>query len=159
MLWKRNSTEKKIVDRECTLADWRKNKTDTFCYSCDLKINELRRSKILWKFLKKTFRNSIFCPKIQLWQNPNIFTSFSPNFFTIFLVKSKLSTAKKSKTTTFSRVFHPKKKSTIFSGNQSWIFVQKMKIFEQCVKHAFHADDKCEWTMMISNQKNWFFVA
>ena len=40
----------------------------------------------------------------------NIFTSFSPkNFLTIFLVKSKLSTAKKSKTTTFSRVFHPKK--------------------------------------------------
>ena len=38
------------------------------------------------------------------------FTSFSPKFFlTIFLVKSKLSTAKKSKTTTFSRVFHPKK--------------------------------------------------
>ena len=32
------------------------------------------------------------------------FTSFSPKFFlTIFLVKSKLSTAKKSKTTTFSR--------------------------------------------------------
>ena len=42
-------------------------------------------------------------------QNPNIFTSFSPRFFlTIFLVKSRLSTAKKSKTTTFSRVFHPK---------------------------------------------------
>ena len=35
---------------------------------------------------------------------------FQPNFFlTIFLVKSKLSTAKKSKTTTFSRIFHPKK--------------------------------------------------
>ena len=49
----------------------------------------------------------------------NIFTSFSPkNFLTIFLVKSKLSTAKKSKTTTFSRVFHPKK-TTIFSRNQS----------------------------------------
>ena len=90
-----------------------------------------------------------------MWQNPNIFTSFSPNFFlTIFLVKSKLSTAKtttfsrvfhpkfflttflvksklytakKSKTTTFSRVFHPEK-STTFSGNQSWIFGQKMKI-------------------------------
>ena len=43
---------------------------------------------------------------------------FTPNFLlAIFLVKSKLSTAKKSKTTTFSRVFHPKK-STIFSGNQ-----------------------------------------
>ena len=56
------------------------------------------------------------------------FHEFSPNFFlTIFLVKSKLSTAKKSKPTTFSRVFHPEK-LTIFSGNQSWIFGQKMKI-------------------------------
>ena len=56
------------------------------------------------------------------------FTSFSPKFFlTIFLVKSKLSTAKKPKTTTFSRVFHSEK-STIFLENQSWIFGQKMKI-------------------------------
>ena len=40
------------------------------------------------------------------FKNPNIFTSFSPKFFlTIFLVKSKLSTAKKSKTAAFSRVF------------------------------------------------------
>ena len=36
-------------------------------------------------------------------------------------MKLKLSTAKKTKTTTFSRVFQPKK-STIFSGNQSRIF-------------------------------------
>ena len=35
-------------------------------------------------------------------------------FLTIFLVKSKLSTAKKSKTTTFSRVFHPKIFLTFF---------------------------------------------
>ena len=74
------------------------------------------------------FEKSNFCPQIPFWQNPNIFTSFSPKIFlTIFLVKSKLSTAKKSKTTTFSRVFHPKR-STIFSGNQSRIFGQKMKI-------------------------------
>ena len=33
---------------------------------------------------------------------------FTQIFLKIFLVKSKLSTAKKSKTTTFSRVFHPK---------------------------------------------------
>ena len=33
---------------------------------------------------------------------------------TFFLVKSKLSTATKSKTTTFSRVFHPKKSSRRF---------------------------------------------
>ena len=35
-----------------------------------------------------------------------------------------MSTAKKSKTTTFSRFFSPKKST----GNQSWIFRQKMKI-------------------------------
>ena len=35
--------------------------------------------------------------------------TFSQVFRPIFLVKSKLSTAKKSLTTTFSRVFHPKK--------------------------------------------------
>ena len=52
------------------------------------------------------FEKSNFCTKIQVWQNPNIFTSFSLKFFlTIVLVKSKLSTAKKSKTTTFSRQF------------------------------------------------------
>ena len=27
------------------------------------------------------FLKSNFCPKIQFWQNPNIFTSFSPNIF------------------------------------------------------------------------------
>ena len=81
------------------------------------------------------FEKSNFCPKIQFWQNPNIFTSFSPNFFlTIFLVKSKLSTAKKSKATTFSRVFYPKK-STIFSGNQKLNFWTKNEDFEQCVLH------------------------
>ena len=61
-------------------------------------------------FLATLFEKSNICPKIQFWQSPNIFTSFSPKIvLTIFLVKSKLSTAKKSKTTTFSRVFHPKK--------------------------------------------------
>ena len=61
----------------------------------------------------------IFVQKFNFDKKPNIFTSFSSKIFlTIFLVKSKLSTAKKSKTTTFSRVFHPEK-STIFSGNQS----------------------------------------
>ena len=69
------------------------------------------------------FEIFIFCPKIQFWQNPNIFTSFSSkNFLTIFLVKSKLSTAKKSKNTTFSRVFHPEKSTKVA------IFGQKMKI-------------------------------
>ena len=82
-----------------------------------------KRKKKFWS--KFTLFEKSNCPKIQFWPNPNIFTSSSPNFFlTIFLVKSKLSTAKKSKTTTFSRN-HIK---IFFSGNQSWNFGQKMKI-------------------------------
>ena len=35
--------------------------------------------------LNTLFEKSIFCPKIQFWQNPNIFTSFSiQNFFDNF---------------------------------------------------------------------------
>ena len=44
-------------------------------------------------------------------------------FLTIFLVKSKMSTAKKSKTTTFSRVFHPKNQQ--FSREIEVEFVDK----------------------------------
>ena len=77
------------------------------------------------------FEKSIFCPKIQFWENPNIFTSFSPQIFlTIFLVKSKLSTAKKPKTTTFSRVFHPKKKIDNFLGKSKLVFWTKNEDFE-----------------------------
>ena len=66
-----------------------------------------------------TIRKVKFLSKNLILTKPNIFTSFSPKIFlTIFLVKSKLSTAKKSKPRTFSRVFHSKK-LTIFSGNQS----------------------------------------
>ena len=69
-------------------------------------------------------------------KSPTFSRVFHPIFFLIiFLVKSKLSTAKKSKTTPFSRVFHPQK-TTIFSGNQSWIlanFRTKNEDFEQCV--------------------------
>ena len=72
-------------------------------------------------------------------QIPNIFTSSSPKFFlTIFLVKSKLSTAKKSKTTTFSRVcfFLPKKMDN-FLGKSKLNFWTKNEDFEQCVKFDF----------------------
>ena len=74
------------------------------------------------------FEKSNLGPKIQFWQPPNIFTSFSPKFFLpIFFVKSKLSTAKKSKTTTFSRVFPPKKIDN-FLGKSKLNFGWKMKI-------------------------------
>ena len=75
-----------------------------------LKIN--KKSLIFLIFLSHFShysKSQIFVQKFNFDKKPNIFTSFHPNFFlTIFLVKSKLSTAKKSKTTTFSWVFHPK---------------------------------------------------
>ena len=58
-------------------------------------------------------------------QIPNIFTSFSPKLLlAIFLVKSKLSTAKKSKTAAFSRVF-TQNNSTMFLGKSKLNFLDK----------------------------------
>ena len=55
-------------------------------------------------------KSQIFVQKFNFDKTPTFSRVFLPKFFlTIFLVKSKLSTAKKSKTTTFSRVFHTKK--------------------------------------------------
>ena len=69
------------------------------------KVKFLSKNSILTKlynFLGKSMLSTT--KKVQI---PNIFTSFSPQIFlTIFLVKSKLSTAKKSKTAAFSRVFN-----------------------------------------------------
>merc|ERR1712047_210475 len=77
-------------------------------------------------------KSQIFVQKFNFHKTPTFSRVFHPNFFlTIFLVKSKLSTAKKPKTTTFSRVFHPKK-SKIFSGNQKLISWTKIEDFEQC---------------------------
>ena len=93
--------------------------------NCNLNVSIVTNAKV--KFLSKN----------PILTTPNIFTSFSPNFvLTIFLVKSKLSAAKKSKTTTISRVFHPKR-LTIFSGNQSWFFGQKMKISNSVLEFEF----------------------
>ena len=66
-------------------------------------------------------------------QIPNIFTSFSSKFFlTIFLVKSKLSTAKVSKTAAFSRVF-TQNNWTTFLGKSKLNFWTTNEDFEQCV--------------------------
>ena len=72
---------------------------------------------------------------------PQHFHEFFTQFFlTNFLVKSKLSTAKKSKTTTFSRFFHPKKIDN-FLGKSKWT---KNEDFEQCGKlvKKSHFDNK-----------------
>ena len=103
-------------------------------------------------YRKRTlFEKSNFYPKFQFWQNSNILTSFSLKYFlTIFLVKSKLSTAKKSKSTTFSRVFHPKffwqiflvksklstaKKSKFTTFSQ--VFIPKNRQFSREIKVEF----------------------
>ena len=57
---------------------------------------------------------------------------FTQILFDNFLVKSKLSTAKKSKTTTFSRVFHPRKIDN-FLGKSKLNFWTTNEDFEQCV--------------------------
>ena len=73
-----------------------------------------------------------FLSKNSFWQNSNVFTSFSLNFFlTIFPVKSKLSTAKKSKITTFHEFF-TQKKSTLFLTKSKLNFWTKNEDFEQC---------------------------
>ena len=93
-----------------------KMKVSSHCFS---KISKLSSCKVLKNILKKSqSRISAVCLlHTHYWKSLifvhkfNLITSFSPNFFlTIFLVKSKLSIAKRSQTITFSRVFHPPKK-------------------------------------------------
>ena len=79
---------------------------------------------IIQNLLGHLVYNGHYSKKSILTKPQHFHEFFTKNFF---LVNSKLLTAKKSKPTTFSRVFHPEK-STIFSGNQSWILGQKMKI-------------------------------
>ena len=69
-------------------------------------------------------------------------------FLTIFLVKSKLSTAKKSKTTTFSRVFHPKNRQ--FSREIKVEFLDKKWRFRTvCSKCILHNKSFCNiWSIL-----------
>ena len=91
-----------------------------------LKVKFLYNNSILTKlynFLGKQLKSA----------NPHHFYAFLTQiFFDNFFVKSKLSTAKKSKTTTFSRVFHPKK-IVNFLGKSKLNFRTKNEDFEQCV--------------------------
>ena len=78
-------------------------------------------------------KSQIFVQKFNFDKTPTFSRVFHPIFFlTIFLAKSKLSTAKKSKTTTFSRVFHPKQTDN-FSREIKVEFLDKKEDFEQFV--------------------------
>ena len=86
----------------------------------------------LASFASHTIRKVKFMSKNSILTKPRHFHEFFTQIFlTIFLVKSKLSTAKKSKTTTFSRVF-TQNNSTIFLGKSKLNFWTKNEDFEQC---------------------------
>ena len=73
-------------------------------------------------------KSQIFVQKFNFDKNPNIFTSFSPKFlWQFFSWNQSCQQLKSPKPQPFHEFFTPKK-STFFSGNQSWIFGQKMKI-------------------------------
>ena len=79
-----------------------------------------------------TIQKVKFLSKNSILTKPQHFHEFfTPIFLTIFLVKSKLSTAKKSKTTIFSRVLHPQKVDN-FLGKSKLNFWTKNEDFEQC---------------------------
>ena len=89
---------------------------------------------LLWflGFYTHYSKSQIFVQKFNFDKTAIFSKSFSSKIFlTIFLVKSKLSTAKKPKTTTFSRVFHPKNRQ--FSQEIKVEFLDKNEDFEQCV--------------------------
>ena len=78
------------------------------------------------KFLSK---NSI------LTKTQHFYEFFTHIFWTIFLVKSKLSRAKKSETTTFPRVFHPQKNPQ-FSREIKVDFLDKKSRFRTVCMHT-----------------------
>ena len=89
--------------------------------NCNLNVSIVTNAKV--KFLSKN----------PILTTPNIFTSFSPNFvLTIFLVKSKLSTAKKSKTHNTFTSFSPQKVDN-FLGKSKLNFWTRNKDFEECI--------------------------
>ena len=84
-----------------------------------------------------TIRKVKFLSKNSILTNPNILTSFSPNIFDNFSREIKVVNSK-SKTTTFSRVFHPQKIDN-FLGKLKLNFWTKNEDFEQCASLSTRA--------------------
>ena len=104
---------------------WQGNHHGFWTGQCHTKV--MRKTSGIWSFFSwkvclTIFEKSNFCPKFQFWLNPNIFTSFSPKIFL---------TAKKYKSTTFSRVFQPQKIDN-FLGKAKLNFWTKNEDFEHC---------------------------
>ena len=105
-----------LQHREWHWAGWSNASETHLCMHPGLLLPERSRHLII-----HIIRKVKFLSKNSILTKPKHFHEFFIQFFflTIFLVKSKLSTAKMSKTTTFSRVFHPFFFDIFFSWNQS----------------------------------------
>ena len=81
------------------------------------------------------FEKSNFCPKIQFWpKTPTFSRVFRPNcFWQFFSWNQSCQQLKSSKPQHFHEFFTQKNRQ-FFSGNQSWIFGQKMKIWNSVWK-------------------------
>ena len=112
-----------------------KKKKKVFCLQC-LDTWKIRKgTEFNAAYFAHYSKSLIFVQKFNFDKIPTFSRVPPPIVLTIFLVKSKLSTAKKSKTAAFSRIFHPKK-SPIFSGNQMLIFGQKTKILNSVIQQS-----------------------
>ena len=100
-----------VRPRELNLrTDLRSEERQKFDQAIKEKEAEMEAAKQqVWPLLKHAIQKVKFLSTNSiLTKNTTFSRVFRPIFFlTIFLVKSKLSTAKKPKSTTFSRVFHP----------------------------------------------------
>ena len=97
---------------------------------------------------------SNFVQKFNFNKTPTFSRVFPPKLFlTIFLVKSKLSTAKMPKTTTFSRVFHPQKNRQcsreikVEFSDKKWRFGTVCKIVKLLFKNFCWPNLLCRFSM------------
>ena len=126
---------------------------------------KLNRAKLpnLTRFLKTHYSKSqIFVQKFNFDKTPKSSRVFHPNFFlTIFLVKSKLSTAKKFKTTKFSRVFHPKKNRQFFREIKVEFLDKIWRFRTVCLSSLFkifwNVIEIEQWTRPICIWSCWWF--
>ena len=117
------------------VANWYHSKLLSFFLTLYYRISMIIFRKIIFKSIWNSHysKSQIFVQKFNFDKTkPQHFHEFfTQKILTIFLVKSKLSTAKKSKTKTFSRVFHPQKIGN-FLGKSKWNYWTKNEDFEQC---------------------------
>ena len=85
-----------------------------------------------------TIRKAKFLSKTSILIKPQDFHAiFTPNFFDNFSRENKVVNSYTVQNHNIFTSYSPKKKSTIFSGNQSGIFGQKMKVLNSVKMQLF----------------------